>query len=74
MRMRNLRHAVLLQSSCSGFEIPTWQRQWSVLPTLTWNGFKSPASARNPHERSPACPSDRCGSNPRAYPVVRTAL
>ncbi|MEQ2224665.1 hypothetical protein ILYODFUR_009792, partial [Ilyodon furcidens] len=28
-------------SSCPGFGIPTWQRLWSVFPSLTWNGFKS---------------------------------
>ncbi|KAL6484608.1 hypothetical protein MHYP_G00066530 [Metynnis hypsauchen] len=48
-------------SSCLGFEIPTWQRQRSVFSSLTWNGFKSQASALEPQPpvRRRAC-ADRC--------------
>ncbi|KAG5852531.1 hypothetical protein ANANG_G00063410, partial [Anguilla anguilla] len=53
----------LLQSSCFGFEIPTWQRLWSVFPLLTWNGFKSKASSINPKTHSSANTSDRCYFN-----------
>ena len=46
--MRSVQRAASSQwSSCPGFGIPTWQRLWSVFPSLTWNGFKSRAATLN---------------------------